>query len=223
MDDPAHQPAQGEQDMATDDRPGQPATDGTLADIVLDQPDGQQVEPDERGNEPADQGGNAHGLSSRRSQGPRSTSPVVRRAGWPIRPIPWVLAHPSPYVTDASKLRYRPAPGVRPAGLAGGWSRRSASSHARRPDRDGSNRRRSWVRRSSSRIPPRSPGTAPSARPCTSTLPRAAASTGPATTGRPHASAVSWHSRWFRAPPPTIWTVSTCRPVSSWTSARARR
>ena len=37
----------------------------------------------------------------------------------------------------------------------------------------------------------------------------------PASTGRPQASAVSWHSRALRAPPPTRCTTSTCRPASS--------
>ncbi len=41
-----------------------------------------------------------------------------------------------------------------------------------------------------------------------STLPRAVASTGPATTGRPLASAVSRHSRSLRLPPPTRCTTS---------------
>src|SRR2546430_15598587 len=44
------------------------------------------------------------------------------------------------------------------------------------------------------------------------TLPRAVASTGPAITGRPQASAVSWQSRELRAPPPTRCTVVTVRP-----------
>ena len=50
----------------------------------------------------------------------------------------------------------------------------------------------------------RGTGSAPSARACTSTLPSAVASTGPASTGSPHASAVSWQSSSLRAPPPTI-------------------
>ena len=55
----------------------------------------------------------------------------------------------------------------------------------------------------------------PTARAWTRTLPSAAASTGPASTGRPQASAVSWHSSSLRAPPPTRCTTSTCRPDSS--------
>ena len=42
--------------------------------------------------------------------------------------------------------------------------------------------------------PPGPPGAAPRARAWTSALPSAVASTGPAITGRPQASAVSWHS-----------------------------
>src|SRR5205823_3075840 len=52
---------QGEHDMPQDDRRGQPAGGGTLAaDVVFDEPDSQQVQPEERGDEPADQCGNAH-------------------------------------------------------------------------------------------------------------------------------------------------------------------
>ncbi len=49
------------------------------------------------------------------------------------------------------------------------------------------------------------------------------ASTGPATTGRPQASTVSWHSNRFRDPPPTMCTTATCRPVSSAARRRLRR
>ena len=55
-------------------------------------------------------------------------------------------------------------------------------------------------------------GAAPSARAWTSTLPSAVASAGPATTGSPHASAVSWHSSSLRDPPPTMCTTSACSP-----------
>src|SRR4029077_8145400 len=49
--------------------------------VVLDEPDGQQVEPDERGHEPADQGGNAHGsLFSAHAGEPGQPRPVRRRA-----------------------------------------------------------------------------------------------------------------------------------------------
>ena len=58
----------------------------------------------------------------------------------------------------------------------------------------------------------RSPSIQPCDRACTSTLPSAVASTGPAMTGRPQASAVSWHSSAFRAPPPTRWTTSIVAP-----------
>ena len=58
-------------------------------------------------------------------------------------------------------------------------------------------------------------GTAPGARAWTSTLPRAVASTGPATTSRPVASAVSWQSSSFCEPPPTTWMTSTSAPASS--------
>src|SRR5689334_4109881 len=115
MDHPEHQPGQGEQDVAEDDRAGQPATGGTLlGDVVLDEPDGQQVEPDERGHEPADQGGNAHGLSSRRTRGLPGTSPVVRRRAGPSVPVPCVLAYPSPYVTNAGKRWLSPRPACCP-------------------------------------------------------------------------------------------------------------
>ncbi|HLM64503.1 MAG TPA: hypothetical protein VK306_09425 [Acidimicrobiales bacterium] len=40
------------------------------------------------------------------------------------------------------------------------------------------------------------------------------ASTGPARTGSPAASAVSWQSSSFWAPPPTAWTTSTGRFAS---------
>ena len=52
----------------------------------------------------------------------------------------------------------------------------------------------------------------PAARACTSTLPSAVASTGPASTSRPVTSAVSWHSSSLRAPPPITWIVRTSRP-----------
>ncbi len=54
---------------------------------------------------------------------------------------------------------------------------------------------------------------APAAMACTATLPMAVASTGPATTRRPQASAVFWQSRRFCVPPPTMWIVSM-RPPS---------
>src|ERR1035437_4146786 len=47
----------------------------------------------------------------------------------------------------------------------------------------------------------RSPRISPRARACTRTLPSAVASTGPAMTGRPQASAVSWHRSSLRLPP----------------------
>src|SRR6185437_1744813 len=53
----------------------------------------------------------------------------------------------------------------------------------------GSYRRRSWVARTSARSASRSPLTRPRARAWTRTLPTAVASTGPAMTGRPQASA----------------------------------
>jgi hypothetical protein len=47
--------------MPHDDRRGQPAGGGILAgDVVFDEPDSQQVQPEERRDEPADQCGNAH-------------------------------------------------------------------------------------------------------------------------------------------------------------------
>ena len=68
------------------------------------------------------------------------------------------------------------------------------------------------VARTSARSDSRSPATSPCARAWTRTLPSAVASTGPATTGSPQASAVSWQSSSFRAPPPTRWTTSTGSP-----------
>ena len=58
------------------------------------------------------------------------------------------------------------------------------------------------------------PGMMPAARAWMTTLPSAVASTGPAITGRPVASAVSWQSRSFCEPPPTMWTTSTSRSAS---------
>ena len=67
------------------------------------------------------------------------------------------------------------------------------------------------------------PGMLPAARAWTTTLPSAVASTGPAITGRPVASAVSWPSRSFCAPPPTMWTTSMSRSASAaaWRMVRA--
>ena len=87
----------------------------------------------------------------------------------------------------------------------------SASFHARVC---GSCRRRSWVRATRARRSSSPPLTAPAARPWTSTLPRAVASTGPATTGRPVRSARAWQRRAFWLPPPTTWTCRTVRPDS---------
>ena len=47
----------------------------------------------------------------------------------------------------------------------------------------------------------------PRARACTRMLPMAVASTGPATTVRPVASAANWFSSLFCEPPPTMWMV----------------
>jgi hypothetical protein len=61
MDHPEHHAGQGGQDMPQDDRRGQSAGGGTLAgDVVFDEPHSQQVQPEERRDEPADQCGNAH-------------------------------------------------------------------------------------------------------------------------------------------------------------------
>jgi hypothetical protein len=69
VDHPEHQPAQGEQDMPEDDRRGQSAGGRAPAsDIVFDQPDSQQIESEECGDEPADQGSNTHGFSFQRTQ-----------------------------------------------------------------------------------------------------------------------------------------------------------
>src|SRR5262249_7169593 len=62
-------------------------------------------------------------------------------------------------------------------------------------------------------------GSPATARAWTSTLPIAVASTGPATTGSPQASAVAWQSSSLRAPPPNRCTTSMPRPDSraaSW-------
>src|SRR5699024_8351197 len=73
------------------------------------------------------------------------------------------------------------------------------------------------------RSTPGSPRRAPVARAWTKRLPIAVHSAGPATTGRPTASAVSRHSRPLRDPPPTTCTTSTPVPLSSaalWTASR---
>ena len=90
-------------------------------------------------------------------------------------------------------------------------SRASAAAQSR--SSRGSKRRSSWVRRTRSRMAARSGRSTPRVRAWTSTLPSAEASAGPASTGSPHASAVSWQSRSLRAPPPTTWTTATSRPA----------
>ena len=50
---------------------------------------------------------------------------------------------------------------------------------------------------------------------CIMILPMAVASTGPATTRRPEASAAAWQSKRFWVPPPTIWIVSIRPPANS--------
>src|SRR5688572_10893182 len=50
-----------------------------------------------------------------------------------------------------------------------------------------------------------SDSSAPVAIACTTILPIAVASTGPARTGIPHASEVIWHRRVFWLPPPMTW------------------
>ena len=82
-----------------------------------------------------------------------------------------------------------------------------------RPGR-GSWRRTSWVSRTRARMAARSGRSAPRARAWTRALPSAAASPGPASTGTPRASAVSWQSRWLWEPPPTTWTTSRLRAAS---------
>ena len=74
----------------------------------------------------------------------------------------------------------------------------------------------------SARSVSRSPSIAPSPRAWTSTLPTAVASTGPATTGSSHASAVSWQSSVFRAPPPTIARRRSTDPTGAPPHATAR-
>ena len=70
-----------------------------------------------------------------------------------------------------------------------------------------------------------SPRSSPAARACTSTLPSAVASTGPASTGSPARSAVRWQSSSLSEPPPTMWIVRTStppmRPASRAVSAKA--
>ena len=61
-------------------------------------------------------------------------------------------------------------------------------------------------------------GRHPLATACTTTLPRAVAST-----RSPQASTVSWQNRWFWLPPPTIRTVSNRRSVNSSNAARTQR
>jgi UDP-N-acetyl-D-glucosamine dehydrogenase len=66
VDDPDPQAGESEQNMPEDDRARQAAARGPLVrHIVLDEPDGEQVEPDEGGDEPTDQRGEAHVLSFR--------------------------------------------------------------------------------------------------------------------------------------------------------------
>ena len=100
------------------------------------------------------------------------------------------------------------------AGLRGGPVEAGAGA------RSGVRRRNGGRGRASRR---RSGRSAPSARPCTRTLPRAAASTGPASTGSPQASAVSWQSSSFCEPPPTTWTTSSGAPASAAAVRRCRR
>ncbi len=67
------------------------------------------------------------------------------------------------------------------------------------------------------------PETSPTARAWMSALPIAVASTGPALTGRPVRSAVSWQSSALWEPPPTIAMRVGVRPVSaaSWSTTPA--
>ena len=79
-------------------------------------------------------------------------------------------------------------------------------------------RRRRRVRAPGPDRPPR-----PTAIACTRTLPSAVASTGPANTGSPVRSAVSWHSSRLRAPPPTTWSTSNVRPVTRCSRSSTKR
>ena len=69
----------------------------------------------------------------------------------------------------------------------------------------------------------RSPARRPCARAWTSTLPRAVASTGPATTGQPAGVGRQLAEERVRAPPPTRWTTSTDRPDRRAASPDGRR
>ena len=79
----------------------------------------------------------------------------------------------------------------------------AASQSTRGATRSGRARGSAAPARASRRGPGRS---TPRVRAWTSTLPSAEASTGPASTGTPQASAVSWQSRALREPPPTTCT-----------------
>ena len=100
----------------------------------------------------------------------------------------------------------------RPARGGDRHSRRPAPARELHPDAggagvdDGLNTSSSTLARTRPRRDPGRVGTAPRERACSATFPSAVASTGPATTSRPSASAVSWLSRAFWLPPPT-----TCR------------
>ena len=86
---------------------------------------------------------------------------------------------------------------------------RRAHSRFRRP--------KTWMsaeRRTTSRISASDP-TSPNACICTRTLPSAAASTGPASTSRRVTFAVSLQRNAFCDPPPSTWTASIVRPVTS--------
>jgi hypothetical protein len=65
--------------------------------------------------------------------------------------------------------------------------------------------------------------TAPVASICMARLPSAVASTGPAMTSRPVASAVNWFSRRFFEPPPMMRMARKWRPVSSSRDSRTAR
>ena len=94
-----------------------------------------------------------------------------------------------------ARSRLRPFVGMRASSRAG-ISRRSR----RRPRRRAARRSRAAPRRRRPCACRRGSPSSPAARACTSTLPSAVASTGPASTRRPSTSAVIWQSTALRAP-----------------------
>ena len=136
MDHPDDQAGHGEQHVGQDDRAGQNrlATVPCSFNVVLDEPDGHQVEPGERGDEPADQGGNAHWSlcppAHANSQLKGQPGRGARRLAGPIRPpMLWVwamnnFAGAGESVTDAgNRLQFcRQALALIGGQIRGAWS-----------------------------------------------------------------------------------------------------